>query len=144
MGDILQLDRIHEVGSRDYTLRAQQNLTDRNRGLETSLIHRLNHGIKLDFSNPNSTLALQGQGEGEEGGILETSKTSWSTKLLPNGLAHNGSVLDEEIVSVKVVVLEHTKGKLEKIEKTKRRKGYKKTIQHKGWWTKLRVEGIEL
>jgi len=148
VGDILTLTRIHEVGSRDYTLRAQSNLTERKRGLETNLIERIRNGSKIDVSNPSSTLSLLGSSsrgivEGEEQ-VLRTSTTSFATKLLPNGLAHTGSTLREETVRVKVLVLEHTKGKLEKIEKTKRRKGYKKTIQHKGWWTKLRVEGIEI
>lgn len=41
-------------------------------------------------------------------------------------------------------MLEHTKSPLELIVKKKRRQGYKKTIQHKQGWTRLRVGDIEL
>jgi len=47
-------------------------------------------------------------------------------------------------VTLKATVVEHTKGPLELIVKKKRRKGYKKTIQHKQTYTRLRIGDIEL
>jgi len=45
-------------------------------------------------------------------------------------------------VKVEAVVIEHTKGSMEYIFKKKRRKGYKRTIQHKQGYTRLRIGGI--
>lgn len=56
----------------------------------------------------------------------------------------NGETLPDWIVKCGLTVLEHTKSPLERIVKKKRRKGYKKTIQHKQGWTRLRVGDIEL
>ncbi|KIY51087.1 hypothetical protein FISHEDRAFT_64601 [Fistulina hepatica ATCC 64428] len=78
VGDVLALDAIHEIGSREYTLRA------------------LN-------------------------GVLPPGK-----------------------VNVTATVIEHTKGPMEYIFKKKRRKGYKKTIQHKQGFTRLRIGDIEV
>ncbi|KAG9045654.1 hypothetical protein FS837_005931 [Tulasnella sp. UAMH 9824] len=47
-------------------------------------------------------------------------------------------------VSVKATVVEHTKGPMEFIVKKKRRKGYKKTIQHKQTYTRLRIGEIDV
>jgi large subunit ribosomal protein L21 len=77
VGDILELDQIHELGSREYTLRG----------------------------NP----------------VIPPSK-----------------------VKVHVTVVEHTKGSMEFIFKKKRRKGYRKTIQHKQPYTRLRIGDIEI
>lgn len=77
VGDRLKLSEIHEVGSRDYTLRGDP--------------------------------------------------------LLPDGL-----------VNVEATVVEHTKGKMERIVKFKRRKHYRKTVTHKQTYTRLRVGPIEL
>ncbi|WWC64032.1 mitochondrial 54S ribosomal protein bL21m [Kwoniella dejecticola CBS 10117] len=48
------------------------------------------------------------------------------------------------VVSCQLTVLEHTKSPLERILKKKRRKGYKKTIEHKQGYTRLRVGDIIL
>lgn len=48
------------------------------------------------------------------------------------------------MVRCDLTVLEHTKSPLQKLVKKKRRKGYKKTIQHKQGWTRLRVGDILL
>ncbi|KIM44622.1 hypothetical protein M413DRAFT_17634 [Hebeloma cylindrosporum] len=77
VGDVLVLDEIHELGSREYTLRG----------------------------NP---------------------------AIPPN------------TVKVEATVVEHTKGKMEFIFKKKRRKGYRKTIQHKQPYTRLRIGDIEI
>lgn len=77
VGDVLALDAIEELGSREYTLRG----------------------------NPT----------------IPTSK-----------------------VKVDATVVEHTKGTMEYIFKKKRRKGYRKTIQHKQPYTRLRIGNIEI
>ncbi len=77
VGDVLTLDAIHELGSREYTLRG----------------------------NPT----------------ISPSK-----------------------VRVEATVVEHTKGAMEYIFKKKRRKGYRKTIQHKQPYTRLRISNIEI
>ena len=75
VGDVLVLDEIHELGSREYTLRG----------------------------NP---------------------------------------VIPPNTVKVEATVVEHTKGKMEFIFKKKRRKGYRKTIQHKQPYTRIRIGDI--
>jgi len=77
VGDVLVLDEIHELGSREYTLRG----------------------------NP----------------VIPPTK-----------------------VKVEATVVEHTKGQMEFIFKKKRRKGYRKTIQHKQPYTRLRIGNIEI
>jgi large subunit ribosomal protein L21 len=77
VGDKLALDRIHEIGSREYTIRG----------------------------NP---------------------------------------VIPSDKVKVEATVVEHTKGKMEYIFKKKRRKGYRKTIQHKQPYTRLRIGDIHI
>lgn len=52
--------------------------------------------------------------------------------------------LPNDLVRCNLTVLEHTKSPLEKTLKKKRRKGYKKTIQHKQGWTRLRVGDIHV
>ncbi|KAF5316428.1 hypothetical protein D9619_006323 [Psilocybe cf. subviscida] len=76
VGDVLVLDQIHELGSREYTLRG----------------------------NP----------------VIPASK-----------------------VKVQATVVEHTKGVMEYCFKKKRRKGYRKTIQNKQEYTRLRIGDIE-
>jgi len=53
-------------------------------------------------------------------------------------------VLPHGTVNVTATVVEHTKGRMEKIVKTKRRKGYRKTIEHKQTYTRLRIGPIEI
>jgi len=77
VGDVVELDAIHEVGSRQYTLRG-------------------------------------------------------------------GPALPQDILRVHAVVMEHTKGALQKIEKFKRRKGYRRLLDHKQPFTRLRIGPIEL
>ena len=145
VGDILELDRIHEVGSRDYTLRAQDSMSTRSKGPvalmrravgshQSRLVEMLNEHAA---SSPILNAVLDAQGQVRE-------SQSWAAKLKPSGLAHVGAVLAKDIVRVRCTVLEHTTGKMEFIVKKKRRKGYKKTIKHKQTYTRLRVEGIQL
>ncbi|KAF8315356.1 hypothetical protein DL93DRAFT_2079092 [Clavulina sp. PMI_390] len=53
-------------------------------------------------------------------------------------------VLPKDTVRVTAVVVEHTKGALQKIEKFKRRKGYHRSLDHKQTYTKLRIGPIHL
>jgi large subunit ribosomal protein L21 len=76
VGDVLGLDSVHELGSREYTLRGTPHLTP-------------------------------------------------------------------DVVKISATVVEHTKGQMEFIVKKKRRKGYKKTIQHKQTYTRLRIGPFE-
>jgi len=48
------------------------------------------------------------------------------------------------VVSCSVTVIEHTKSPLTRTILKKRRKGYKKTIENKQGWTRLRVGDIFL
>ena len=77
VGDVLAFDQIHEIGSREYTIRG----------------------------NP---------------------------------------AIPSDKVKVEATVVEHTKGKMEFIFKKKRRKGYRKTIQHKQPYTRLRIGDIQI
>ncbi|WVF65557.1 hypothetical protein IAT40_000286 [Kwoniella sp. CBS 6097] len=52
--------------------------------------------------------------------------------------------IPSDVVQCELTVLEHTKDPLIRVEKKKRRKGYKKTIQHKQGYTRLRVGDIHL
>jgi large subunit ribosomal protein L21 len=45
---------------------------------------------------------------------------------------------------VQATVVEHTKSALQKVEKFKRRKGYRRSLNHKQTYTRLRVGPIEL
>lgn len=119
LGDVLELDRIHEVGSRDYTLRAQHPVSPRA------------HTSSLPASSAQVPTPL-------------VESKSWAARLRPNGLGHVGAVLDPSKVRVRCTVVEHTKGRMEFIVKKKRRKGYKKTIRHKQPYTRLRVDAIQL
>lgn len=141
VGDVLELDRIHEVGSRDYTLRAQDPMSTRQRGAVASM----RRSIGNSDSQIVRALLERGQPEADdaEGQVLKTSD-SWATRLHPSGLAHVGAVLPETTVRARCVVVEHTKGALEKIVKFKRRKDYKKTIEHKQPYTRIRLEAIKL
>jgi len=75
VGEILRLDNVQELGSRDYTLRGEPSLP-------------------------------------------------------------------ADLVSIQATVVEHTKGEMVRTVKKKRRKGYKKTIEHKHTYTRLRIGEI--
>lgn len=134
VGDVLELDRIHEVGSRDYTLRAMDPLDTRSRGAV---------GLMRRQVGSDSAIVRALQSVGADVDSLKMS-SSWAAKLAPSGLAHVGATLDPATVRARAVVVEHTKGRMEHIVKKKRRKGYRKTIKHKQTYTRLRIEGIQL
>lgn len=132
VGDVLELDRVHEVGSRDYTFRAQDPMSTRSRG-PAALMRR---SVPTSATPDHAKTALAG--------LSLKESQSWAARLRPGGLAHVGAVLDKEAVRVRCTVVEHTKGPMEFIVKKKRRKGYKRTIRHKQTYTRLRVEGIQI
>jgi len=101
-GTVLRLNRITEVGSREYIIK------------------------------PSSSSA--------------SSNTTIPNSLLPSSLSKtiDHPTLPPSVVSCTLTVLEHTKSPLQKKLLKKRRKGYKKTIQHKQGWTRLRVGDIVL
>ena len=258
-GDVLHLDRVHEVGSRDYTLRAQESFTKRigrvkpqeregrrkavekgtykeedaahHDGINASIV-AYKSGIPASLAQSHSWLApilafeQQQQQQQQEGSssasttpstlftptaspsVLQTalqlslkqSTSSFGAQVSSHGgLAHKGAVLpaligggggeqqkvsstliqfeslpadvevssgvsastslglegqlstssspagkQKPIVQVECTVLEHTKGPLERITKTKRRKGYKRTVEQKQTYTRLRVDAIRL
>jgi large subunit ribosomal protein L21 len=148
VGDVLELDRVHEVGSRDYTLRAQDSMNTRTRGVPAMMRRSVNtHQERLHDLLRQASVSDQAESSfeavlNEDGSVKESQ--SWAARLKPSGLAHVGAVLDKDTVRVRCTVVEQTKGRMEFIVKKKRRKGYKKTIKHKQTYTRLRVEGIQL
>ena len=149
VGDVLVLDRVHEVGSRDYTLRAQDTLNTRRISTAVDLTSSpvsaaTLHGVSPAVAPQSRRLFTRlAQDSAARGPLLPLANT-WSSRLLPNGLAHIGASLPESTVKITAVVTENTKGALEKILKKKRRKGYKKTVQHKQPYTRLRIEDIQI
>lgn len=79
---------------------------------------------------PESLLAAGADGQDKS---AAESIEGWEQETIP---AH--------VARCELTVLEHTKSPLERIVKSKRRKGYKKTIEHKQGWTRLRVGDIHL
>lgn len=148
VGDVLVLDKIHEIGSRDYTLRAQDTLNTRRISTAVDLqpvSPGVSHGPSQAITPQSRRLftRLASEDPTQRSPLLPLANT-WSSRLLPNGLAHIGASLSAETVRVTAVVTENTKGALEKIVKKKRRKGYKKTVQHKQPYTRLRIEEITI
>lgn len=142
LGDVLELDLVHEVGSRDYTLRAQ----DPAHGARNPEGGRF--PLALVRNNEQNTHSVRVATENlykmaDPASIVPFSQ-SWAAKLIPSGLAHVGAALSRDIVRVQCVVVEHTKGPMERIEKFKRRKGYDKVITHKQPYTRVRVDSITL
>ncbi|EST07197.1 hypothetical protein PSEUBRA_003366 [Kalmanozyma brasiliensis GHG001] len=156
VGDVLVLDKVHEIGSRDYTLRAQDTLNTRriSSAIDLASPHPLAsstsppttlHGVSPAVAPQARRLftRLAADESSARGPLLPLADT-WSSRLVPNGLAHIGASLPDSTVKVTAVVTENTKGALEKILKKKRRKGYRKTIQHKQPYTRLRIEEIQI
>lgn len=147
VGDVLELDRIHEVGSRNYTLRAQDPALGRRKaqGGRFPLVLFQEHGednkVRANAVRVATNSTDMAQASPDK--VLPWS-SSWAAQLIPTGLAHVGAALPSEVVRVRCVVIEHTKGPMERIEKFKRRKGYHKTVTHKQPYTRLRVDAISL
>lgn len=151
VGDVLVLDKVHEIGSRDYTLRAQDTLNTRRISTAIDLaipttsasLDRL-YGVSPAVKPQSRRLFTRLTTHQASQAPLVPLAHTWSSRLIPSGLAHIGASLPASTVRVTAVVTENTKGALEKILKTKRRKGYKKTIQHKQPYTRLRIEQIQI
>lgn len=90
-GTVLSLNRILQVGSRDYVIKAP-----------------------------------------------EPSKK----QSMPFGTQGDREVIPQEVVQCHLTVMEHTKSPMERKLLKKRRKGYKKTIENKQGWTRLRVGDV--
>lgn len=156
VGDVLVLDKVHEIGSRDYTLRAQDTLNTRriSSAIDLAAPHPLAsststqttlHGVSPAVApQPRRLFTRLAADETSARGPLLPLADTWSSRLVPNGLAHIGASLPASTVKVTAVVTENTKGALEKILKKKRRKGYRKTVQHKQPYTRLRIEEIQI
>ena len=147
VGDVLELDRVHEVGSRNYTLRAQAPALGRRKaqGGRFPLILFQERDAE---NSPNSAAVhvathSTAMAKASSDRVMPWS-SSWAAQLVPAGLAHVGAVLSQDVVRVRCVVVEHTKGPMERIEKFKRRKGYDKVVTHKQPYTRLRVDAITL
>ncbi|PKI84734.1 hypothetical protein MVES1_000901 [Malassezia vespertilionis] len=142
VGDVLELDRVHEVGSRNYTLRAQDPASGRRKaqgGRFPLVLVQQNDGdktVRVDMVSTDTKNA--------EPASVTPFSPSWAAQLLPSGLAHVGATLPADVVCVRCVVVEHTKGPLERIVKFKRRKGYRKVITHKQPYTRVRVDALTL
>jgi large subunit ribosomal protein L21 len=66
----------------------------------------------------------------------EPSKTS------PFGTQGARAVISQDVAQCQLTVMERTKSPMERKLLKKRRKGYKKTIENKQGWTRLRVGDV--
>jgi len=147
VGDVLELDRVHEVGGRDYTLRAQdpsQGRRNPNGGRYPLVLLRHEGKPELAMRAANEAGQPLGAVYQAENATITPFSRSWAANLVPSGLAHVGAALSPEVVRVRCVVTEHAKGPMERIVKFKRRKGYEKTVTHKQPYTRIRVDAITL
>lgn len=99
-GDRIQLTRILEVGSRDYTLRAAATAA----------------ASSATTTTPTTAPLMARQPRLDENGVLR----DWQRH--PDSLPY----LNSDVVNAELTVLEHTKGKMFQVEKFKRRKGYRR------------------
>ncbi|GAA5907262.1 hypothetical protein JCM8208_006734 [Rhodotorula glutinis] len=130
VGTTLALTRILEVGSRDYTLRAQQPNS---------------HPLATVHSATSSTLAANSapldhvlRPPMSRSVTVDGVPKDWQRH--PDSLPH----LAHDTVQCSVTVTEHTKGAMFEVDKFKRRKGYRRTLRSKLAFTRLRVGEITL
>jgi len=119
-GDRIALTRILEVGSRDFTLRAQAAGPSHARGAVAA--------NAAPLLTPPMARSITRAGVPRD----------WQRH--PDALPFLG----EDVVRAELTVLEHVKGKMFEVEKFKRRKGYRRTLRSKLEFTKLRVGDIVL
>lgn len=119
-GDKIALTRILEVGSRDFTLRAQPSGPSHARGSVAA--------NAAPILTPPAARSITRDGVPRD----------WQRH--PDSLPYLG----EEVVQAELTVLEHVKGKMFEVEKFKRRKGYRRTLRSKLEFTKLKVGDIVL
>ncbi|KNZ47164.1 hypothetical protein VP01_663g16 [Puccinia sorghi] len=126
VGDLIQLTRITEVGSRNFTLRAVGNGTVGHAKRETLppvAARTLNFRAKKLGVEPE-----------------ELTRRARTVSLKPE-IPH---YLDTHLVQASAIVVEHTRGKMNTVIKKKRRKGYRKTIKNKPYYTKIRLCEIKI
>jgi large subunit ribosomal protein L21 len=76
--------------------------------------------------------------------ILEVGSRDFTLKAAATPKLAERAVLSDQEVQVYATVEEHTKGKMQRIEKFKRRHRYHRLLKHKGKYTRLRVNEITL
>ncbi|KAA1094497.1 hypothetical protein PGT21_023327 [Puccinia graminis f. sp. tritici] len=126
VGDLIKLTRITEVGSRNFTLRALGNGT-------------VGHAKRETLSPAASkTLGWKAKKLGMD--PAELSREARTVCFKPE-IPH---YLDEDLVHASAIVVEHTRGKMSTVIKKKRRKGYRKTIKNKPYYTRIRLCEIKV
>jgi len=126
VGDLIQLTRITEVGSRNFTLRAVGNGTVGHAKRETlppAAEKTVNFRAKKLGVSPEE--------------IMRSARTVSLKPEIPH-------YLDTDLVHASAIVVEHTRGKMTTVIKKKRRKGYRKTIKNKPYYTKIRLCEIKI
>ncbi|KAG0143530.1 hypothetical protein CROQUDRAFT_48702, partial [Cronartium quercuum f. sp. fusiforme G11] len=73
--------------------------------------------------------------------LTEAGSRSFTLRAPPAPLSHQPR---QGLVSATALVVEHTRGKMLTVIKKKRRKGYRKTIKNKPYFTRLRISSIEV
>ncbi|KAH9462523.1 hypothetical protein MJO28_002702 [Puccinia striiformis f. sp. tritici] len=126
VGDLIKLTRITEVGSRNFTLRAVGNGT-------------VGHA-KRETHAPAASKTLERKAKKLGVDPSELVREARTVCLKPE-IPH---YLDEELVHASAIVVEHTRGKMITVIKKKRRKGYRKTIKNKPYYTKIRLCEIKI
>jgi large subunit ribosomal protein L21 len=127
-GEKIELTRILELGSRDYTLRATAIMGGKMGGIEGGV-----------------TNSARGKGVTKGPLLLPASARSITSVGIPRDWQrHPDSLptLADGIVKASLVVLEHTKGSMFEVYKFKKRKGYRRTLKSKLGFTKLRMGDI--
>ncbi|CAH7678549.1 expressed protein [Phakopsora pachyrhizi] len=120
VGDLIKLTRLTEVGSRNFTIRAIGNGTVGHAALET----------KPPPSNQKFTNTFKNSDDAEESPGLK--RVICFKPEIPH-------YLDDGLVDATAIVVEHTRGKMSTVIKKKRRKGYRKTIKSKPYYTQIRL-----
>ncbi|GAA6063125.1 hypothetical protein JCM10212_002328 [Sporobolomyces blumeae] len=135
VGTKIALTRILEVGSRDYTLRAN--------GLPRS------HPAATVLSATSQALSANQAPIANASGrpLVPVSSRQVTVNGVPKDFQRYPDslpYLSSEIVEADLIVVEHTKGKMFEVEKFKRRKGYRRHLRSKLEYTKLRMGPIRL
>ncbi|OAV99642.1 hypothetical protein PTTG_00551 [Puccinia triticina 1-1 BBBD Race 1] len=126
VGDLIRLTRITEVGSRNFTIRAAGNGT-------------VGHA-KRETLSPAASKTLNSKAKKLGMDPSELSRESRTVCFKPE-IPH---YLDENLVHASAIVVEHTRGKMSTVIKKKRRKGYRKTIKNKPYYTRIRLCEIKI
>lgn len=120
VGDLIKLTRITEVGSRNFTLRAIGNGT-------------VGHAKQETSAPPSQRLSKSDQDD--------LAQDHDRVVCLKPEIPH---YLDQDLVEATAIVVEHTRGRMITVIKKKRRKGYRKTIKNKPYYTRIRLCDIKI